>query len=313
MSHRFFTALAVASIVLRTDPAGAQSTVPVIRTHLDTAVMQVGDRIHLTVEITHAASERVLWPDSLALDPFELLDARLGEPVAVGQRITSSVVYTLTAFELGALELPSFDVVVEGDGTDTVATDGWSVSVESVGLDEGGDIRDVKGPLGIPRNWILLWPWGVGAVLLGALALWAYRRYRRRARPVVAAPRVPSRPPHERALEALAALERSGLLDRGAYKEYHIRVSDVLRTYLEGRFGIDAMEMVTEEVVDRLRDLGLDSRVVDTSQRFLAACDLVKFAKHTPTPEASRQMVPTAREVVEVTRPASRPSTASAA
>ena len=47
-----------------------------------------------------------------------------------------------TAFQLGKLELPSFDVAVEDGERLLLPTDGWTVTVETVGLDEGGDIRD---------------------------------------------------------------------------------------------------------------------------------------------------------------------------
>lgn len=292
--------------------AAAQEA-PFMRTRLDTAVVHLGDRLHLTVEVTHGADERVLWPDSLTLEPFEVLEATIGEPVTSGERITSSLTLTLTAFELGTLELPSFDVLVESEERHVLATDGWTVTVESVGLDEGGDIRDVKGPLSISRNWWLLWPWVAGALVLAGLALWWYRRHQRRERPEAPAPRVPRRPPHEIALEALARLDQERLLDRGEIKAFHIRISEILRVYLEGRFGIDAMELVTDEVVDELVRTGLDAAVVEAMRAFLEACDLVKFAKHSPAPAASREMLPTARRLVESTRPVPAPAEATAA
>lgn len=304
-------------LVLVTSLAGMRAVpaqdAPSIRTTLDTAVIHVGDRLRLTVDVTHAASERVVWPDSLTLDPFEVLDLELGEPVTAGERITSSLVLTLTAFELGELELPSFDVTVEDGEPRTLRTDGWTVTVESVGLDEGGDIRDVKGPLSMARNWWLLWPWVVGALALTALALWSYRRYQRRARPAAPARRTPIRPPHEIALDALMRLEQERLLDRGDIKPFHIRISEILRVYFEGRYGIDAMELVTDEVVVGLRGAGADDDHVETARAFLEACDLVKFAKHTPAPEASREMVPAARRLVEATQPRPAPVEASAA
>jgi len=292
----------VATIGVAARSAVAQDA-PSIRTRLDTAVIHVGDRVHLTVEVTHGANEHVVWPDSLTLDPFEVLDAKIGEPVTAGERITSSLTLTLTAFQLGKLELPSFDVAVEDGERLLLPTDGWTVTVETVGLDEGGDIRDVKGPLSIARNWWLLWPWAVGALAVAGLAIWLYRRYRRRARPVTPARRAPSRPPHEIALEALARLEGERLLERGEVKAFYIQISEILRLYLEGRFGIDAMELVTDEAVDALSRTSLDRAVVEATRTFLEACDLVKFAKHTPAPEVSRDMIPSARRLVDATKP----------
>ena len=81
-------------------------------------------------------------------------------------------------------------VVVEGRGrSDTLATDAWKVTVRSVGVAQDSDIRDVKGPLSIPRNWWLLAPWILGGLALVAGGYWLYRRYRHRNAP-------PSAPVH---------------------------------------------------------------------------------------------------------------------
>ncbi len=207
MRSHVLTTLAIAGIGMGAPGVHAQSGRPSIRTSLDTAVIQVGDRLRLTIEVTHAETERVVWPDSLAIAPFEVLGARVGESVTSGDRITSSLELTLTAFELGNLVIPSFDVTIEGDSVRPLATDGWTVTVASVGLDEGGDVRDVKGPMTMPRNWWLLWPWVVGSLLVVALGWWLYRRHRLRERPATVAPFVPARSPHEVALEALETLE----------------------------------------------------------------------------------------------------------
>lgn len=97
-----------------------------------------------------------------------------------------------------------------------------------------------------------------------------------------------TRPAHEVALEALEALERSGLLERGQVKEYHIAASDILRTYVEARFRVEALEMTTREVLDGLGRVGVGPHFVEGLRTFLGACDLVKFAKAKPDADASR-------------------------
>lgn len=281
----------------------AQSIQPEITTDLDTAVITLGDRIHLSVTITHGEGSTVVWPDSLDLGPFELVDSRQLPTRTRDSVSTSAAVFSITAFELGDLELGSFEIPVVGSDTTTLATDGWLVTVESVGLDESGEIRSIKGPLDIERNWWLLVPWLLVAVAIIGATVWWIRKRRSREADTATAPIVPARPPYEVALEALDELEQSGLLDRGEFKEFHIRVSDIIRRYLEGRYGIDALELVTDEVVEDMRVLGVDAEVVDTTRDFLAACDLVKFARHTPSPEASRERINTARSLVARTRP----------
>ena len=93
------------------------------------------------------------------------------------------------------------------------------------------------------------------------------------------------------------------LLERGEIKTYHIRLSDILREYVEGRFGVDAMEMTTGEVLDGLQRTDADRRAVGDVRRVLDRCDLVKFAKLRPAIPECRELFPLARRVVDVTTP----------
>jgi hypothetical protein len=188
----------------------------------------------------------------------------------------------------------------------TLSTDRFGIEVVSVGADEGGDIRDIRGPLSIPVGvvrvslWLLL---VLGAV---AAAVWLFRRSRR-GDDVTVASAPPPRPAHEVALEELARIEASPMLERGQVKEYHIEVSEVLRSYVERRFSVPSLEMTTREVVAGLRRGQAPPDFIDGLARFLDQCDMVKFAKVRPTADASRAVLALGRELVEGTVPAPAP------
>ena len=195
----------------------------------------------------------------------------------------------------------------EGRGTEVElpqrGTDAYGVSVQSVGLDEGGDIRAIRGPLGIPIGVIYVLPWLLLLLAIGLAAFWLWRRWRGGAddgpRRSVIIPRLP----HEEAYEALDRLEASSLLEQMEIKQYHISVSEIIRSYVEGRFDIFALELTTCEVMEGLHESGLDDDELAAFDTFLSRCDLVKFAKLRPTPHACRQVLATARELVDRTRP----------
>ncbi len=284
-------------------PAAGQAR---ILTEVDTTLVTVGDRITLSVTVEHAGGTTVAWPDSLALAPFEVLDARASGPDAVGDRSVSALTLSLAAFELGELEIPSFEVQVLGPGADVqrLGTDRFSVEVVSVGRDETGDIRDIRGPLALPVGAVRV---ALYALALLAAALLGYLLHRRRRRPARSreepARGVPARPAHELALEALARLEGSALLGRGMVKEFHIELADIVRTYVERRFAIDALEMTTAELLPALGRRGADHVAVDDLRRLLEQCDLVKFAKVRPGPEESLAALELGRVLVERTTP----------
>jgi hypothetical protein len=256
--------------------------------------------------VDHAPDARVAWPDSLELGPFQVLEAGLLPPAAQGELTRSTAVLVLTAFELGDLEIPSFEVEVvgPGEGITTLDTNPFGIRVESVGLDESGDIRELKGPLWIPVNAGRVALWGLALLAAGVLAWLLYRRLRRRQAPEDfrgSGPALPYRPPHEVALEALAELESSPLLERGEVKEYHIRVSDILRSYVEGRWQVPALEMTTRDITSGLTREGVAVSVVDEFRRFLDRCDMVKFAKHRPDDDSSLEVLSVGRRLVEET------------
>ena len=283
----------------------APTVAPAVETAVSTATAAVGDPVTVVVTVRHAPGTEVRWPDPVDAAPFELLDPPVVQSAAVDGGVESRLELRVAAFELGELSFPSLDVeVVETGGeATTLTTEEVPVAIESVGRDEGGDIRDIKGPLAIPFAVVTLLPWLAAALAIAAGAAWIYRRYRRRSQPEALVPALSPRPAHEVAREALEALEAARLLERGEVKTYHIRLSDILRVYIEGRFRVEAMEMTTGEVLDGLRRADTDGGVVADVRRLLDRCDLVKFAKLRPATPECRELLPLARRVVDVTAP----------
>jgi hypothetical protein len=298
--------LGIGAVLVLVLPTEAVSQVePRVRTSVDTTLVAVGDRITLTVEVEHPFGSVVQWPDSLSLEPFEVLSAEVDPPSAQGDGIQTRLRLSLTAFELGDLEIPRFELAVIGaDSTVTrLETDAYGVRVASVGLDEGGGIRSLLGPLSIARDWLRLTLW---MLLIAVVAATLIRWWRRRTPEREGRERGPvriQRPAHELALEALDALARSKLLERGEIKAFYVEVSEIIRTYVEGRYAVYALEMTSGEVLDGLWRVGIEGSLLENFRTFLEQCDLVKFAKLRPTPEASRGVLESARTLVEETQP----------
>lgn len=291
------------SALLVTAPAPVAAQVRVV-SDVDTTLVTVGDRITLTVRVAHPGDASVVWPDSIDLTPFEVLDARL-EPTVTGEgSAISTAVFSITAFELGDLELPSFELsVLTADGqTELLETDRFGIEVTSVGSDETGDIREIRGPMSIAVSalWVALW--GLLFMLFGAAAFAAYRRWRDRRIPVEHVERgPPPRPPHQLALEALTALGASPMLERGEVKEFHVQLSDILRRYVEAAFDVPALEMTTWEVIAGLERIDAPGEARAELRRFLDQCDLVKFAKLRPDADTARSTLALGRSIVEQT------------
>ncbi len=285
-----------------TSPQAASGRSATVRTQVDTTLITLGDPVRMSVRIEHAIGARVVWPDSIDVSPFEVLSAEAGEPAAQGGRAVTTAELTLTAFELGTLDIPPIPIEVVGpDGTERVTTDRFVIDIQSVGADEGGDIRGIRGPLALPGGVREI---GLGLLLVLAALLVAFGVYRYwKTRRDVAAGIATVRLPHEIALEALGELASSDHLVRGEVKEYHIELSDILRHYIERRFAVPALEMTTRQVTRGLERQGAPAEFRARLASFLQRADMVKFAKVRPGHEASRELLEEGRALVVMTVP----------
>lgn len=159
------------------------------------------------------------------------------------------------------------------------------------------DIRAIRGPVEIGSLW---WVWALLAAAAVAAIIWWLLKRKKTAKPV---PQIIV-PPHRRARERLRAAEQL-LGDPYAFCSL---VSDVLRVYLEERFGLRAPEQTTEEFLANIRNTGtLDVKQQELMEDFLNRCDLVKFARAEPTEQELRGLLDAAELLIEQTEPAEWP------
>jgi len=125
----------------------------------------------------------------------------------------------------------------DAGGFKTLSTSEIFLEVKSVLPKDGEakDIRDLK-PLIVPKKPV--WPYlaAGGAFLVLGLAVGALVWARRRRKQLV----VPPPPPHEVAYAALDALRNTDFTNREAVEAYFYALSEILRTYIEGRFTLNA-------------------------------------------------------------------------
>ena len=158
------------------------------------------------------------------------------------------------------------------------------------------DIRDIKPPMVIPSGLAWLW-WTLGALVLAAVLLLAWRYFLKRVTRDVAAPPVPAH------IRARQMLERA-LAFIVEPKQFCTMVSNTARVYLEERFNFHAPERTTEEFLRELKTTDLlNSEQKESLGKFLESCDLVKFAKYEPTETELRGLHSSALRLVEETIP----------
>lgn len=136
-----------------------------------------------------------------------------------------------------------------------------------------------------------------GALVLvsGSILLFRAHRARRRIER--------QRSAYEEAVSELRALEDTGAPDAERADAWFVRLSSIVRDYLERRYEIRAPELTTEEflfVATARPELTEDHRRMLTE--FLERCDRVKFAGYRPESDESLGTLAAARGFVEDTR-----------
>ena len=257
----------------------------------------------MTVAVTHPAGYYAVMPALPADQPWGDFTVAGQSPATTslsngdGSETTSAVI-DARLFSPGSFTTPQVEIAVTdgSGGLQTVIAAPVAVTLASVLQPGDSELRDIKGQASLPLP--AVWPWIVAALAVIALAALAVILWRRRT---VAA--VDNRPPYQRALDALAAIEAMRLPEQERFKEYYTLVSDTVRTYIEQRFGVPALERTTTEIRADLKRSDMAEDVKSQIMLFLQDSDLIKFSTFRPDVESAAYLLATARFIVEATRP----------
>jgi hypothetical protein len=253
--------------------------------------------LELTVDLFVPAG--VAPPDFVPVIPDgfagEVGPARTHDVGAADARGTwTSWTVRLRPTRLGEIEVPSMRVEAGGQVASSAAA---TVTATSVLAGHGEDAEAPAPPFPAPAA---IWPWFAAALaLLGSVALFFGLRGRRRQ----SAPAATPLPPHTRALRALALLRQAPRSTPAEIDRFYVDVSQVLRVYLEERFGLHAPERTTEEFLPEVEASGVLTHDQGRHLRqFLEQCDLVKFARYLPGEDVHTATLQFAVDLVESTR-----------
>ncbi|HHS12483.1 MAG TPA: hypothetical protein ENN03_01810 [bacterium] len=307
MRRRITYALYLAGLFFLAAGIDAQSGVIEVASRVNRSNVTIGDLITYTIEVIHAPDIHVEMPGLGAdLEPFEIRDVRIHEPVMEKGHVRTRRDYTIAAFVTGNFEIPPLTVRYASESDSvfrTLNTESIAIVVESLKPDEEGDIRDIKTPESMPLDPRVIVRWALSGFLCAGIATWFIVWLRKRKRG--AAPpeeKNPSRLIHEICLEALDELRRADLSGREQVKSYYIRLSEIIREYIEGRYFIRALEMTTSEVLAALKQAEMKGSDFNVLERLLRTSDLVKFARWIPPEAAHHELLDAAVHWVERTR-----------
>ncbi len=291
--------------------AAVDPDAPTVAASVDRADAHVGDPIRISVITVAKTGVPVNLPGTFDLGAFTLLGRDETREQNLGDgRIRREFVLRVAAYEPGEVQLPPIDVTYLGPAGEvkTARTGAVAIKIASLIANEPEPaLKDAATPVSVmEENRIPLYVGGaLLAAGLGALITFFVVR-KLRSRPGER-PGPPPRPAHEIALERLDRLGALGFLENADNRPFYFAVSEVIRDYLGGRYAFDSLELTTDELIAELkrhegRELGI--LTLGEIQGWLSACDLVKFAKVSPTAAEARGALESAIRIVKATRPA---------
>ena len=194
---------------------------------------------------------------------------------------------TLMTFDTGQIVLPSVGLKYAKSFDDPMRLEAFTDPVRlyatTMAVDTTLAYKPIVEPLAAPITMKEVFPWILAvllAILLG-LGIWLFLR-RRKTRVdedgnVIKGPVIP---PYDKAVDELKRLREEKMWQSGKVKEYFSSLTDIAREYIEGQFGLNAVEMTTDDILDEIKPLHFPKETYNKLKDTMEVADLVKFAKY---------------------------------
>lgn len=295
-----------ATVALTAPAAGARS----IKATVDSSQITMGYQTAIRFEIVDKAGQ----PFDVQVDKnavpaeVEFIDWVEGDTVDIGNDLVEiRRALIIQSFDSGVYTIPPFMLV---NGPDTLQTEPITLKVNPVDVSQLDDIHPIAPAMEFESKWYDFlpdwltdyWAWLLTGLILIAAGVCTYLILTRK----VEVPLLPKKkpvPPYQLAMQRLDSLREANLWQNGREKEYYTHLIDILRDYLQGRFGINAMEMTSQQITTILNENETTRMPNRRMRQILEIADFVKFAKVRPLPDDNHRAMAEAVRFVEETKP----------
>ncbi len=286
-----------------------------LKAEIEKDTIWLGDQIQLSIVAEQPVGTKVIFPqvpDSIA-NKIEVIKKSLIDTTklnATSLRLKQT--FVITCFDSGPHFIPPFRLKVQSATlNDTLKTNDLNLFVKLPQVDLKKGPADIKKPFAAPVIFKEIAPWILGIILALALiflVIYAISR-RRNHKPLFQRPEKPKLPPHVIALQDLDKLKEAQLWQHDKVKDYYTRLTDIIRNYIEERFGLPAMEQTTYDIISAFvqRKNLIDDVSMKDLREILELADLVKFAKLTPLPDDNHMSINHAYQFVDLTKIEEKP------
>lgn len=257
-----------------------------VKSKLSNMEMYIGEQVSLTVDVTANRGADVQFPIYKRADYYtpgvEVIDVSATDTLhADDGTMTVSRTLTLTSFDEKLYALPGMTVKVDGKTykSNQLALKVLTVEVDTLHADKFFPPKYVQNNPFEWSEWSPLLTAGIIVFVLCMLCVYLMVRLKQN-KPIITRIRIVKKIlPHQKALNAIDMLRKEKMNSTEDQKAYYTRLTAALRQYIEERFGFNAMEMTSSEILYNLQESG-DKKMIDELKELFYTADLVKFAKY---------------------------------
>ena len=254
---------------------------------IDSLQILIGEQAKIKLQVSLDTDKRAVFPvytDTLVRG-VEIIDVAKPDTQLLndGRRSLITQEYTITSFDSALYYLPPMEVTVDNKPyrSKALALKVYSMPVDTLHPDQFFGPKTVMQAPFAWEDWYVT----IACVLLFVpfllLLIYLVKRIRDN-KPIIRKVKVePKLPPHQLAMQEIERIKNEKVWQKGEPKEYYTELTDTLRVYIKERFGFNALEMTSSEIIDKLLEMKDKEAISDLRELFQTA-DLVKFAKHNP-------------------------------
>ena len=263
--------------------ASAQVSVEAV---IDSIQIFVGQQAHVTLTATAKENAKVEFPQFKPMEYItpgvEVLDRQeLEQKPQDNGFVSRSMVYTMTSFDDTLYYIPPMTVKIDGKPyqSKSLALKVLTIEVDTLHAEQFFGPKDVQDNPFQWSDWSLPFWLSVLMLVLLAVAYYFYLRLRDN-KPIISHIRIVKRLlPHQKAMKEIEQIKADKMVSSENSKEYYTKLTDTLRKYIEERYGFNAMEMTSSEIIEKLM-ASQDQKALDELRQLFSTADLVKFAKY---------------------------------
>jgi hypothetical protein len=271
-----------------------------VKASTDTTDYMIGDHIQYSLVIE--MNKNVYTINPFFRDSLKNIDIiSISDPIAEENETGKSIKYNcvLSRFDSAEVTIPPIKIEYRTKGDSALKfalSNPVTFSVHRMAVSIKEEIKDIKPPIRLFNYLFIIYI--VIALLILAIGYFIYWRYFKNKPQEEIKIKVEKIPLHKLTLQKLDKLEHEELWQKGFIKDYHSRITDIIREYFEKQFMLPALERTTTESLKLLSKHPQGVKVLDTTAQFLNNADLVKFAKYTPLEIVNQEMMTQAKDIV---------------